>query len=78
MSISVCEHISGATRGIFTKFSSMLPIAEARSCLSRVAKSQGEGAVWGFSSLFTMHSNSFAANKTSCSSRMDHSVVAGG
>jgi len=43
-------------------FVCMLPMAVARSSSGRVTKSQGEGAIWGFSSSMTMHCNAFAAN----------------
>jgi len=46
--LSVCQHISGATRAIFTDFLCMLPIAVARSSSFRVTKPQGEWTVWGF------------------------------
>jgi len=46
--LSVRQHISGATRAIFTNFLCMLPIAVARSSSFRVTKPQGEWTVWGF------------------------------
>ena len=39
----------------FTNFLCMLPMAMTRSCSGRVTKSQGEGAVLGFTSPLTMH-----------------------
>jgi len=42
MCLSVCEHISGATRAIFTNFLRMLPMPVARSFSGRVTKFQGE------------------------------------
>ena len=59
MCLSVHEDIfEGA---IFTKFLCMLPMAVARSSSSRVTKSQGDGAILGFSSPLTMHCSAFAA-----------------
>jgi len=43
-------------------FQSMLPMAVAWSSSDSVMKSQGEGAVLGFSSPLTMHCNTFTAN----------------
>jgi len=49
--LSVCpfvrQHISGATRAIFTKFLCMFPMAVAPQSSDRVTKSQGEGAILG-------------------------------
>jgi len=49
--VSVCltvpEHISGATRAIFSNFLCTLPMAVARSSSGRVTKSHKEGAILG-------------------------------
>jgi len=42
-------------------------MAVAQSSSGRVTKSQGEGAVLGFSSPLTMHCNAFAAKRISLS-----------
>jgi len=42
-------------------FLCMLTMAVAQSSSSGVTKSQGEGAIFGFSSPLTMHCNAFAA-----------------
>ena len=78
--LSVCEHISGATRAIFTKFLCMLRMAVARSSSGRVTKSQGEGAILEFPSPLTVHCNAFAGKgiirlPVTSYSRRDHSVV---
>jgi len=61
--LSVRQHISGTTRAIFTNFCACY----LWPCMhdpppARVTKSQGEGAILGFSSLLTMYCNAFAAN----------------
>jgi len=50
-------------------FLCMLPTSMARSSFGRVMKSQGENAIWGFSSPLTMHCNAFAAKGISLSAR---------
>jgi len=47
---------------IFTNFSVHVVLAVAWSSSGRVTKSQGEGAVLGFSTPLTMHCNAFAAS----------------
>jgi len=58
--LSVRQDISGMTRLISTNFLWMLPMALDRFSSSRATKSQGEGAVLGFSSPLTMQLYSVA------------------
>ena len=61
--LSVREHNSGAIHArSLPNILCMLPMDVARSSSRGVTKSQGEGAIWGVSSLLTLRCNAFAAN----------------